>query len=326
LSLENLFPQEYIKKDNESIINNLNKHLNNLKTELKKVDNEEKLYYLLQKYLWCISLEDKTISLFDYVKSLSCIALCLYEQNKAGEIQLDNINEKEHFLLINGDISGIQDFIFKISSKGAAKSLKGRSVYLNLLLEIIVKHIIEELDLYDTNLIYNGGGNFYIIAPACKKERLEKVKRNLDEKLLNAHNGEIYVALSHIGLKPCDFNDFTNNWRKIGEETAKLKRIKWGELDLHSNYEKIFGPLDEGTSDKNRCSVCGISSLQRDIRSISDDESVCELCSSFRDLTDKLKDAKYISFSKVTKVEKLNTYNNIFRLFSYEVDMYKELC
>ncbi len=113
MSLENLFPQEYIKKDNESIINNLNKHLNNLKTELKKVDNEEKLYYLLQKYLWCISLEDKTISLFDYVKSLSCIALCLYEQNKAGEIQLDNINEKEHFLLINGDISGIQDFIFK---------------------------------------------------------------------------------------------------------------------------------------------------------------------------------------------------------------------
>lgn len=325
LNLDNIFPKPYTSKDNVSMINHLSIYLKELKSELEKVDNEEKLYYLLQKYLWCISFGDKITSLFDYIKSLSCIALCLYEENKAGELKWNEIDDEEHFILINGDISGIQDFIFNISSKGAAKSLKGRSVYLNLLLEIIVKYIMDELELYDTNLIYNGGGNFYIIAPACRKENLEEIRKSLLEKLLSSHNGEIYVALSHVTLKSSDFIDFTDNWRKVGERTDKLKRIKWSELDLEHNYEKIFGPLDEGTLDKNQCSVCSISDFQRKIRSISDNEDICNLCSSFRDLTDKLKDAKYISFSKAAKDAISDTYNNIFRLFGYEVDMYKEL-
>lgn len=325
MSLKNIFPKKYIQNDIQSKIKSLNEHLNNLKTELKNVDSDEKLFYLLEKYLWCIPIGDGTISLLDYTRSLSCIALSLYEQNRAGEFQLDSLNDKEHFLLINGDISGIQDFIFNISSKGAAKSLKGRSVYLNLLLEIILKYIIDELELYETNIIYSGGGNFYIIAPVCKKKKLENIRINVLEKLLAAHNGEIYVALSWINLKPSDFNDFTNNWKKVGEKTSRQKRIRWSELDLKNNYEKVFGPFDKGTLEKNRCSVCGISSSIRSVKPVSESEDICDLCNSFRNLTDKLKDAKYISFKRVTKEILLNTYNNIFRSFGYEVDICKEL-
>lgn len=81
-------------------------------------------------------------------------------------------NTDEHFMLIKGDVSGIQDFIFHIPSKGAAKSLKGHSVYIALLSDVITRYMVREMGLEDANILYNGGGNFYILV-------LRPVKQNL---------------------------------------------------------------------------------------------------------------------------------------------------
>ena len=73
------------------------------------------------------------------------------------------------FRLISGDISGIQNFIYTIPSKGALKSLRGRSFYLEILMEQIVDELLDALQLTRANLIYNGGGHFYILAPNTTK-------------------------------------------------------------------------------------------------------------------------------------------------------------
>ena len=67
------------------------------------------------------------------------------------------------FKLISGDISGIQNFIYTIPSKGALKSLRGRSFYLEILMEQIVDELLDALQLTRANLIYNGGGHFLYI-------------------------------------------------------------------------------------------------------------------------------------------------------------------
>jgi CRISPR-associated protein Csm1 len=54
-------------------------------------------------------------------------------------------SEVEVALLVGGDITGIQRFIYTISSKGAAKSLRGCSAYLNLLCDAIAEWLRRKL-------------------------------------------------------------------------------------------------------------------------------------------------------------------------------------
>ena len=69
------------------------------------------------------------------------------------------------FMLVSGDVSGIQDFLYTIPSKGALKSLRGRSFYLEIMLENFIDVLLEDLGLARTNLLYSGGGHFYLLAP-----------------------------------------------------------------------------------------------------------------------------------------------------------------
>lgn len=76
--------------------------------------------------------------------------------------------------IVKGDLSGIQNFIFNIPSKGAAKELKRRSIYVSELACKLEKEHARffEHDAYKT--IYNGGGNFfYQITTSKDKEEIE---------------------------------------------------------------------------------------------------------------------------------------------------------
>ena len=77
------------------------------------------------------------ISLFDHLKTTSALATCLYYYSQENEFKFTD--KEDAYLIVNGDISGIQKFIYKISSpqeaqKGMSKRLRGRSLYLNQLM------------------------------------------------------------------------------------------------------------------------------------------------------------------------------------------------
>src|SRR5690606_19610946 len=96
------------------------------------------------------------ISFFDHLKTTCAIASCMYRfHEKELETDLEKeISDKkdEKYLLIGGDISGIQDFIYRISSKGALRLLRGRSFYLEMFCEDIVHEIVERLGLSNANI------------------------------------------------------------------------------------------------------------------------------------------------------------------------------
>jgi len=134
------------------------------------------LYSLLSNYLGYIcSAAYKSrpdISLFDHSRLVAAIYLC----------KLDTSNSQEECLLIKGDISGIQNFIYKDikESHRAVRQLRGRSYYVKLLSESISNYLIEEFDIYECNILFASGGNFVIIVPNTKNNR---------DKVLNTTKG-----------------------------------------------------------------------------------------------------------------------------------------
>ena len=109
---------------------------------------------------------------------------------------------KDRFLLIGADFSGIQSYIYQIISKYAAKNLKGRSFYVRVLSDAVVRYLLKELNLYQANVIYNSGGGFYLLAPNTTdvEEKLKKAVREIEQKIFRTHGISLYVAIDSITI------------------------------------------------------------------------------------------------------------------------------
>ena len=115
------------------------------------------------------------ISLYDHSRITCAIASCIFDYLNENNIHnykdelfskyenTKSFYQKEAFLLLSMDMSGIQDFIYNISGSKALKSLRSRSFYLELMLEVIVDQLLERLELTRANLLYTGGGHAYLL-------------------------------------------------------------------------------------------------------------------------------------------------------------------
>lgn len=168
------------------------------------------------------------ISLYDHLKLTAAIAssMYIYFQENAifdyKKICYDNPKrDHSYFLLVSGDLSGVQDFIYTISSKGALKSLRARSFYLDLLLEHIADEILEKLELSRANLIYTGGGHFYMLLPNTREanQLLKVAEEKINQWFIEKYGTNLYLALA---WEPCCAYDFMLN--QTDKRDDKLKR------------------------------------------------------------------------------------------------------
>jgi CRISPR-associated protein Csm1 len=114
------------------------------------------------------------------------------------------------------DLSGIQSFIFDVPSKGAAKQLKARSVYVQAITEIAQKFFEEKLD--SLKVVYNGGGNLFFYADASE-EVLKKAIQKFQEDFQQENIFPIIAYLASEG-------DFTTDMQHIAKEANKAKLQK----------------------------------------------------------------------------------------------------
>ncbi|MEA1986842.1 MAG: type III-A CRISPR-associated protein Cas10/Csm1 [Candidatus Marinimicrobia bacterium] len=323
LDFENLLPDD---KDEEYTRGSYNKLSENMLNDLGKVKDKDDLYYTLQKYFSLVPAQttknDPDISLFDHSKLTSAIAVCLYleyENNKLDDEKLKtiikNYNNKdlsdEHFILINGDLSGIQDYIFNIPSKGAAKSLKGRSTYIILLMEAISNYIINQLGLEKANIIYNGGGNFYILAPKSVSGEVANLRNEVNQILFDIHSGKIFCNIEYADIKLYEFKNFKDVWKRVSEKTGRSKLNKLNGI-WEEKYEAIFEPKGL-IKENNYCSVCH-STKELDIY---DDSKLCSLCYSMEELTKQISKAKSISIKEAVEKTENTTYKTALENFGY---------
>lgn len=221
----------------------------------------------------------------------------------------DDLGAKD-FLLVGGDISGIQDFLYQVTSEKALKGLRGRSFYLQLISEILAKKILDEFELSECNLLYCGGGNFYILLPAISdaKKRLEEIQTKFDSVLLKAHKGKLSVILSWVEVSYADFlENFAGRWSYLGQKLAINKKRKFSSLLKpgieHIKFQEIFGPYEEG-GEKIGCSICG-----EELDNTTSADGQCSLCESFARLASQLKNARAMSVTKFASANINNSFH-----------------
>lgn len=260
----------------------------------------ESLLLLMQQHCWCVpaayyrSLPD--VSVYDHSRMTAALAACLSgTAEETLERWLSNPRQGDTTaLLVGGDISGVQDFIYTITARGATSALRGRSFYLQLLTEIMVRFVLRELGLPITNLIYQGGGAFYLLARPGDAARLAEIQRKVSRILLAHHRGDVYLALAWRPLRGADFygGGVSAMWTALGEALQEAKQHRFGELG--DEIEALFAPQGVGGSEEKQCQACGRE--HQDTMLTGDDNGVrkCPPCLSYEELGDGLRRADYL--------------------------------
>jgi len=209
----------------------------------------ESFLYLLHKYTCMVpssTINFPDVSLYDHLRTTAAIAVCLYDWNKNEKAG------KEPFLMIGGDFSGIQSYIYSIISENAAKNLKGRSFYLKLLSDSVVMLILKELELYEANIIYNAGGSFFILAPNTKliREKFARVEKIIEDKIFETHGTSLYVALASVelsrnALMGKEKESIGTYWDELFKLRDNRKKCRYSER-LVNNYADFFEPGEVG--------------------------------------------------------------------------------
>jgi len=242
------------------------------------------------------------------VRSTAAVASALVENPDATAISL-----------IAGDLSGIQNFIYTISSDGALKSLRARSFYLELVAEEIVQQLLEKLHLPRTSVIYSGGGNLYLLAPATEdtEKAVEYVKSTFNQWLKDEFQCKIFLGLASESFPVVNVSNksFAGNWDNVIKKVNKQKTRKF--------IDQIDDLLKPKVSYEQRCRVChrdDTEDLQQLNKHEEDSVTACPTCRAMFELGGKLLGVKAIIRSSLEQIEgkvytipfKFGTGNNIY--------------
>ena len=261
--------------------------------DLDKINNKEDFttwLYLLKKYTSAIpsavykSIPD--ISLYDHLKTTAALSLATYEYNEKCRDYKKSSDRQLIYLMINGDLSGIQKFIYRISSpqdaqKNMSKRLRGRSLYISLLIDSVVEYIIHELELSSANVLFSAGGRFTILADntPSTKEKLDKIAKEINNYFINEFNSELYMSIVSQECTRKNISDFGNIINKLNSKLAADKKHKF--ID---NLKEVFY-LEDKISHDNTCSICG---------NLTDKDNRCNTCNKHVDLGAKVANCKYL--------------------------------
>ena len=288
---------------------------------------EKNLHALLQRYTWAMAAPPvegaqagaNVVSLFDYARISAALAVCLEHRDPALA---------EPALLVGGDLSGVQEWLYRFSSRGAAKSLRGRSFYLQLLTEIVALYVLDRLHLPMANLLYAGGGNFYLLVPTAQAGELESLRKQIGRKLLAMHNGDLYIALasaplSYAMLRDEDGQNVGQAWDAVNRHLNGYKARRFAELEPAEMAQAIGSAL-AGTGELNDiCGVCRRTITAAEQGEALDEGRKCDLCRSFEQLGNLLRDAEFLVLSRVpdTNGKIVTDWQQGLRQFGYDVQL-----
>jgi CRISPR-associated protein Csm1 len=202
-------------------------------------------YNLLEKYtsnvLSAGYLSHPDVSLFDHSRITAALSICIEEGVENNEC-----------LLIQGDVSGIQSYIYDgiHEATRVAKRLRGRSFFVSLLTDVIFEYTLNKLNLYSPNLIYNGGGHFIMIAPNNTeiKDILKQLETEVNQRLHHKFAGRIGFVLGGVEVGAGQLvNNFEKCFQKLGREMGDKKNCRAFE-----NLENILNDSVEAESIRER--------------------------------------------------------------------------
>jgi CRISPR-associated protein Csm1 len=202
------------------------------------------------------------VSLYDHLRVTAAIAACLDKQLQPNELEQAWANPPAYtepiLLLVKGDLSGIQDFLYLTGRGGVASGLKGRSAFLQLLTEAIADFVLRELELPPVCLLLASGGHFYLLAPHNQADTLANLRTTISQKLLRAFQGDLRMLLEWVPLTTADLlssSAISARWGELTAQIGQRKQQLWAELP-DSDLQQLFTPIQRATNAQSLCQVC----------------------------------------------------------------------
>lgn len=277
--------------------------------EVEKIRTEDfRVFYttlleLIKEFCWSIPSDTQKeicdLSLYDHLKTTSAISLATYNYVKDLKGSMEKVNyvdvtrakTNDYFLLVAGDISGIQNHIFNLeSTEGAGKRIRFRSFFIKLFTNMVAYKIIEELDLELGNIVISSSGKFYILAQNTQevREKISKLKKEINRELFQEYYGELFFNIQYLSITGDDLGlKFSKKYDEINDLIAEGKREKFVNeiIDIPIFDEKIYE--ENGIQ---QCKICGKRLVKKD--------SICEHCLRDYQLGELLPKLKKVTFYK----------------------------
>lgn len=177
-----------------------------------------------------------------------------------------------NLLFVGGDLSGIQKFIYNVSSKKAAVSLKGRSEYLCQYTREVYDRLTNLPPVKSAGIkdVYCSSGKFYFITSdtAEIREAITQCSREIESALWKEQQGQLAIAISYVPFvfaedgKQVVVNEQLGSigmlWSAITPLFAALKKQSFRHI-LSAEYEQMFDVIPVG-GDVKVCAITGIES------------------------------------------------------------------
>lgn len=276
----------------EALLNKIKSHF--ITKDISQISINQLLQILEEGFSYVPSSTNRAevcdISLYVHSKITSAVASCMklyFDEQQIQDYKKYCFNSgskifrnEKIYLLVSGDISGIQDFIYTIPSKGALKTLRGRSLYIDLLLEEFIDEYLEQIGLSRANVLYSGGGHFYILAPNIEdtKKAIDKLQAKMNRWLMENIGINLYLA---IGTAECSANNLMkseaqgNLFAIVNKKLKDDKTIRYSKDEDFLEY--IFNVEKEEDTAKKECNICH-NLVDKLGKYNSDEEIACEFC------------------------------------------------
>jgi len=312
--------------------------------DLKQLNNEEYENYLdalltvCERYLWCIpssTVQEPDISLYDHAVTTAAFSTCLYhyyiDKGMFNPGKEDLNYQEPAFLFIQGDVSGIQTYIFDLkTAESNAKLLRARSFEIELLCQQTAQFITNTLNLPRVCVLTNAGGQFLLVAPNSVKatETIPTLRKTIEKYFLSQFLGELSLNISEpvsASMNDLKQQKFPQLLKRIKDSTIEAKQRKFASL-LTSIENHIL--QEEYNNIQKSGKVCPICE-QRSGEVEKEQTLICKRCNRLIKIGEKLPKSTAIrkQKDKVLGVEEIHLLyelpDNSKQEFAFSINKYK---
>lgn len=235
---------------------------------------------------WAKASVNPDVPLYDHARATAAFAAALWRVHRdAAAVPGDSAHPE--FLLVQGDLAGIQDFIFATggeTQKSAAKLLRGRSFYVSLLMECAALRILGETSMPPSAQIYNAAGKFLLVLPneTAVREILADLQAEFDRWSYDCSAAQLSLRIASMPAARADFTKAAFaalNHRLF----AQLAAAKLRAFDLCSSAKQppVMSEALAALRPHGACRACGRLPAR-------DADGWCTLCQDHKLLGEEL--------------------------------------
>jgi CRISPR-associated protein Csm1 len=200
-------------------------------------------------------------------------------------------------MLIAGDISGIQGFLFDVAQEGGgqARRLRARSFYIQLLSECIALRVLRAAGWGQPQVVFSGAGKFILHGDVLSDAQLERV--NFEREFVTRWLAEkLGAQLSFSLALASDDPSPQQSYERLMASLQREKARSWSAVAQKDSgwlsQALVLNPLD------TPCALCGKHKAER---TETDDDGtqrrICELCHQHRETGKRLPRVQWIAIN-----------------------------